>query len=145
MGCRTFTSTACMLAAAALTLTAQPALRRATTIAAIRAYPGFYHQQTVLVVGEIRKGIDMIRPRDPRRAAVLDAWLSELLKTFVDRMLPVGLEVAMEWGRMAAAGQPPLIDGLLAATAKAHRLTLVTRNVADVARTGVPVVNPFEG
>ena len=100
---------------------------------------------SVLVVGEIRKGIDMIRPRDPRRAAVLDAWLSELLKTFVDRMLPVGLEVATECGRMAAAGQPPLIDGLLAATARAHRLTLVTRNVADVARTGVTVVNPFEG
>ena len=97
----------------------------------------------MLVVGEIRKGIDMIRPRDPRRAAVLDAWLSELLKAFVDRILPVGLDVALEWGRMAAAA-PPLIDGLLAATARAHRLTLVTRNVADVARTGVPVVNPFE-
>ena len=45
---------------------------------------------------------------------------------------------------MAAAGQPPVIDGLLAATAKAHRLTFVTRNVADVARTGVPVIDPFE-
>jgi len=100
---------------------------------------------SVLVVGELRKGIEMLRPRDPRRAAVIDAWLSRLLDAFADRILPVGLEVAMEWGRLAAAGQPPLIDGLLAATAKAHRLTLVTRNVADVARTGVPVVNPFEG
>jgi predicted nucleic acid-binding protein len=100
---------------------------------------------SVLVVGELRKGIDMLRPRDPRRAAVIDAWLSQLLDAFVDRILPVGLEVALEWGRLAAAGQPPLIDGFLAATAKAHRLTLVTRNVADVARAGVPVVNPFEG
>ena len=100
---------------------------------------------SVLVVGELRKGIEMLRPRDPRRAAVIDAWLSRLLDAFADRILPVGLEVATEWGRLAAAGQPPLIDGLLAATAKAHRLTLVTRNVADVARTGVPVVNPFEG
>jgi len=100
---------------------------------------------SVLVVGELRKGIDMLRPRDPRRAAVIDAWLSQLLDAFVDRILPVGLEVALEWGRLAAAGQPPVIDGLLAATAKAHRLTLVTRNVADVVRTGVPVVNPFEG
>jgi len=100
---------------------------------------------SVLVVGELRKGIEMVRPRDPRRAAAIDEWLSELLHAFIDRILPVGLDVAMEWGRMVAAGQPPLIDGLLAATAKAHRLTLVTRNVADVARTGVPVVNPFEG
>ena len=100
---------------------------------------------SVLVVGELRKGIEMLRLRDPRRAAEIEAWLSRLLDAFADRILPVGLEVAMEWGRLAAAGQPPLIDGLLAATAKAHRLTLVTRNVADVARTGVPVVNPFEG
>ena len=54
---RTFTSTAILLAAAAAVITAQPQPRRATTITAIRAYPGFYHQQTVLVVGEI-KGMD---------------------------------------------------------------------------------------
>jgi predicted nucleic acid-binding protein len=54
-------------------------------------------------------------------------------------------QVAEEWGRMSAATQPPpVIDGLMAATASVHRLTLVTRNVADVARTGVPLVNPFE-
>jgi predicted nucleic acid-binding protein len=54
-------------------------------------------------------------------------------------------DVAEEWGRLGASAQPPpAIDGIMAATAKVHRLILVTRNVADVARTGVAVLNPFE-
>jgi predicted nucleic acid-binding protein len=100
---------------------------------------------SVLAVGEIRKGIEMLRPRDPRRAVALEAWLAELVEAYGGRILPVTVAVAEEWGRLAAAAQPPVIDGLMAATARAHRLTLATRNVADVARTGVPVVNPFEG
>ena len=54
-------------------------------------------------------------------------------------------EIAEEWGRFTVPpGAPPVVDGLLAATAKVHRLTLVTRNITDVVRTGVSVVNPFE-
>ena len=100
---------------------------------------------STLVVGEVRQGIDRLRVRDPTQADVLDHWLTGLLSAYQDRILPITVDVAQEWGRLSAAPQPPpVVDGLMAATAKVHRLTLVTRNVADVARTGVPVLNPFE-
>jgi predicted nucleic acid-binding protein len=100
---------------------------------------------SVLVVGEIRRGIDLARVRDRGRAAALDSWLDQLVDTYQDRVLAVSIAAAEEWGRMLAVPQPPpIVDTLMAATAKAHRLTLVTRNVKDVARTGVPMVNPFE-
>jgi predicted nucleic acid-binding protein len=57
----------------------------------------------------------------------------------------VTVDIAEEWGRLNVSAQrPPIVDGLMAATAKVHKLTLVTRNVADVAMTGVRVLNPFE-
>ncbi len=99
---------------------------------------------STLVVGEIRQGIERIRPRDPQQAEVLERWLVGLLGSYRSRILPVTVDVAQEWGRISAALRPPVVDGLMAATARVHRLTLVTRNVADVARTGVPLVNPFE-
>jgi predicted nucleic acid-binding protein len=100
---------------------------------------------STLVVGEIRQGIERVRPRDPRQADALDRWLTRLLSGYRDRILPVTVEVAQEWGRLHALPQPPpAVDGLLAATARVHRLTLVTRNVADLAGTGVAVLNPFE-
>lgn len=100
---------------------------------------------STVVIGEIRRGIERLRPRDPKQARVLDRWLNGLTTTYVDRLLPVTMEVADEWGRMSAIPEPPpVIDGLMAATARVHNLTLVTRNVADVARTGIPVINPFD-
>ena len=99
---------------------------------------------SVLVLGEIRKGVERVRPNDPARARALEAWLSAVKKSFSDRVLPVDQAVADEWGRMAAKRPVATIDALLAATAKVHRLTLVTRNVADVADLGAPVLDPFE-
>jgi len=100
---------------------------------------------SVLVLGEIRQGIERIRRSDVARAAALERWLEGLVGGYRDRILPVTAEVAREWGRLGASAQPPpAVDGLLAATARVHRLVLVTRNVDDVAGTGVPVVNPFE-
>jgi predicted nucleic acid-binding protein len=61
-----------------------------------------------------------------------------------DRVLPVDEPIADAWARLSAPDPLPLIDGLLAATAKVHGLTLVTRNAADVARTGVAVLDPFK-
>ncbi len=99
---------------------------------------------SALVVGEIRKGVELARRRDPRKAEVLKTWLSDVLSGFRDRVLPVDATVAEEWGRINAIRPVPVIDALLAATAKANDLTLVTRNEADVAGLGVEVLNPFQ-
>jgi len=99
---------------------------------------------SALVVGEIRKGVELARRRDPRKAEVLETWLSDVLSGFGDRVLPVDATAAEEWGRMNAIRPVPVIDALLAATAKANDLTLVTRNEADVAGLGVAVLNPFQ-
>ena len=97
-----------------------------------------------LVLGEIRKGVELARRRDPRRAEALEVWLTDVMSRFGDRVLPVDTAVAEQWGRMNAVRSLPVIDGLLAATAKANGLTLVTRNVADVAELDVDILNPFE-
>ena len=97
-----------------------------------------------LVLGEIRKGVELVRRRDPRKAEALEAWLAEVMSHFGNRVLPVDTAVAEQWGRMNAIRPLPVIDALMAATAKANGLTLVTRNAADVAGLDVDVLNPFE-
>jgi toxin FitB len=99
---------------------------------------------SVLVLGEIRKGIERARQNDPAQARALERWLSRVSEAFGDRVLPVDQPVADTWGRMSAKRPVPAIDGLLAATAKVHRMTLATRNVSDVADLGAEVLNPFE-
>jgi predicted nucleic acid-binding protein len=99
---------------------------------------------SVLVVGEIRQGIERLRRRDVRQAEVYEAWLAVLRRVYRDRVIPITTEVAEEWGRLNVPNPIAGIDGLMAATAKVHDLTLVTRNIADISRAGVRVVNPFE-
>ena len=99
---------------------------------------------SALVLGEIRKGVELARRRDPTKAAALEAWLDELITGFGERILALDAVVAEEWGRIGAIRTVPVIDALLAATAKAKGLTLVTRNTAEVAGLGVEVVNPFQ-
>jgi toxin FitB len=98
---------------------------------------------SVLVTGEIRRGIEAIRKRDVRAASALEGWLQALVQAHSDRVLPVDVAIADEWGRLDARGSLPVADGLLAATARVHDLILVTRNVKDVARTGIDVLDPF--
>lgn len=98
-----------------------------------------------LTVGEIRRGIESIRRRDPQAATALDSWLSRVVDHHRDRILSVDRAVAEEWGRMSVPDPPPVVDGLLAATAKTMGLTLATRNTGDIARTGVSYVDPFSG
>jgi len=98
---------------------------------------------SVLTLGEIRKGIELIDRRDRTAAEALNGWLLGLLAGYEDRILPVDLEVAEEWGRLSVPDPLPVIGGLLAATAKIHDLTLATRNVRDIERTGAAWVNPF--
>ena len=99
---------------------------------------------SVLVLGEIRRGIERARRSDPARARALDTWLSTLKHSYGDRILPIDQMVADEWGSMSATRPAATVDSLLAATAKVHRMTLATRNVADVAGLGADVLNPFE-
>ncbi|MGB8353123.1 MAG: type II toxin-antitoxin system VapC family toxin [Chthoniobacteraceae bacterium] len=99
---------------------------------------------SVLVVGELKRGVELKRRRDPASADVLDQWLTRLTKLYSERILPVTLEIAQEWGRLGAIRSLPPEDGLLAATASIHGLTLVTRNVKDVEGLGVPLLNPWE-
>jgi predicted nucleic acid-binding protein len=99
---------------------------------------------SVLVIGEIRRGIERLRSRDPQAAASLAGWLTQVITGHRDRILAVDHVVAEEWGRMTAVRPLSTVDSLLAATAKVHGLTLVTRNVTDIAATGVAYLNPFE-
>lgn len=98
---------------------------------------------SVLTVGEIRRGIESIHRRDRTRALSLNRWFRALVTEYEARLLPVDQKVAEEWGRMNAVRTLPAVDSLLAATARVHGLTVVTRNTTDVAHTGVPCLNPF--
>ena len=98
---------------------------------------------SVLTIGELRRGIDGIRRRDPKTAAELNRWLRTVVESYQDRILAVDRATAEEWGRMNVPDPLPVIDGLLAATAKVHGLSLVTRNTKDIARTGVNYLDPF--
>ena len=98
---------------------------------------------SALVLGEIRRGIELARRHDPQKAKVLEAWLEEVIYGFGDRILDVDAQVADEWGRMNAIRPLPVIDALIAATARANSLTFVTRNVSDVQGVGVDLLNPF--
>lgn len=98
---------------------------------------------SVLTIGEIRRGVENVRRRDPDAARALDSWLARLGEAYRDRILPVDRAIAEEWGRMNAPDPLPVVDGLLAATARVIGLTLATRNVADVDGAGVEFVDPF--
>jgi predicted nucleic acid-binding protein len=98
---------------------------------------------SVLVLAEIRRGIELKRRTDPTQAADLDHWFANARQRLGARVLPVDEPVAETWARLSVPDPLPVVDGLLAATAKVHGLVLVTRNVAQVARTGVAVLDPF--
>lgn len=98
---------------------------------------------SVLLVGELRQGIERIRLRDQASAAALDRWAQELLDGYRDRMIPIDAAVSDRWGRLNVPDPISAVDGLLAATALVHSLVLVTRSVRHIERTGVRHLNPF--
>jgi hypothetical protein len=99
---------------------------------------------STLVLGEIRKGIELARPKDAGKAATLERWLRKVETAFGERVLGIDNAISDHWGRMSAIRPLPVIDGLLAATALTNGLTLVTRNDRDVAGLGATVLNPFK-
>jgi predicted nucleic acid-binding protein len=98
---------------------------------------------SVLVVGELRQGVERLARRDPAQAAPLELWLEELLSSFADRLVPISARIADRWGRLNVPNPLPVIDGLLAATALEHDWIFVTRNEADVVSTGARLLNPW--
>ena len=100
---------------------------------------------SVLVVGELRRGVELLRRRDKRAGKRLSDWLTTVTTEYGDRIIPITTEVCERWATLNVPDPVPVIDGLLAATALERDLVLVTRNTADVERTGVAVVNPFAG
>jgi predicted nucleic acid-binding protein len=99
---------------------------------------------SVMVVGEIRHGIERLARRDPGRAGVFEKWLIDLQELYGNRVVPVTAAIAEVWGRLNAGDPLPVVDSLMAATALVHGWTFVTRNTADVVQTGVRLINPFE-
>lgn len=103
---------------------------------------------SVLTIGEICKGIATL-PASQKRAT-LQGWLdTDVRSWFAGRILPVTEAIAERWGYLAAAAKQQgmtlaVVDGVIAATALHHDLTVVTRNVKDFAGLGVDVFNPWD-
>jgi predicted nucleic acid-binding protein len=98
---------------------------------------------SAITVGEIMKGVTMKLRADPPAAAALLRWLDELRLVYASRILPVDDAVATSWGRLMAERSRPVLDTLIAATARVHNKIVVTRNVADFADAGVTVLDPW--
>ena len=98
---------------------------------------------SVLVLGELRRGIERLRRKDAVGAGALNDWLRNVISAHGSRVLPVTSDIADCWGRMGVEQPLPVIDALLGATARVHHLTVVTRNEQDLDRTGADVLNPF--
>jgi predicted nucleic acid-binding protein len=102
---------------------------------------------SVITIGELQKGISKL-PSGTKRDG-LATWVTEdLTARFRERILPIDIQVAATWGTMLgkaeSQGKPiPVVDGLIGATARVHECVVVTRNVADLERTGVEVFNPW--
>ena len=99
---------------------------------------------SVITVGEIRRGIELIRHRgDARQARQLEAWLELILQEFEDHILDFAHDEAQLWGRLRVPHPENAIDKQIAATALTHDLTLVTRNIEHFEGLGVRIFNPF--
>ena len=100
---------------------------------------------SAVTVGELRRGVELIRYRgDAAQAALLEQWLVGVLQDYADRVLPFDAEAAHVWGRLRVPSPAHELDKQIAATALIHDLTVVTRNVADFESSTVALFNPFD-
>ncbi len=100
---------------------------------------------SVLTIGEMNKGIAKKRLTDPQAASLIETWARRIETDFSDRILEVDATAARMWGDLSATGRPPVIDTLIAATALAHGLTVVTRNTKDFLASRALLLNPWSG
>lgn len=98
---------------------------------------------SVLTLGELRKGVALKQRSDHAAARLLSEWVDGLEYSFADRVVGLDAATARVWGELSAERPRPVIDTLLAATAIVHRLTLVTRNTADIEGIAVKVLDPW--
>jgi predicted nucleic acid-binding protein len=99
---------------------------------------------SAITIGELRRGVDLIRHRgDRNQADALENWLALLLQDYADRVLALDSEAAQLWGHLRVPNPQHPLDKQIAAIALLHDLTVVTRNTADFSPTGVRVNNPF--
>jgi len=119
-----------------------------SVVAWLRAHQGDVLFLSVVTIGEIQQGISRLPVS--QRQMDLRVWLEEsLLAVYADRILPIDTAVMIHWGTLTArlrkqGKKMPVMDALIAAIALQHNLTLVTRNVADFAHTGLPLINPWD-
>jgi predicted nucleic acid-binding protein len=100
----------------------------------------------VVTLFEIERGILLLGRRDRSQAGHLRQWFgTRLMPDFEGRILPVDAAVALRCAALHAPDPLPGRDGLIAATALVHGMTVVTRNVRDFEATGVPLLNPWDG
>lgn len=97
---------------------------------------------SAVTIGEIQAGIELTREQDGSKAAELEQWLGLVSASY--NVLPMDAMVFREWARLMHRASDTLYeDAMIAATARVHKLTVVTRNVSDFKHFGVEVLNPF--
>jgi hypothetical protein len=97
-----------------------------------------------ITVGELRRGVELIRGRgDSQQAAALETWLATVLRDYQDRILALDADAAQVWGRLRVPHPQHELDKQIAAIALVNELTVVTRNTPHFEATGTRLVNPF--
>lgn len=99
---------------------------------------------SVVTLGELRRGVERVRRRDPAAADALEGWLKRTSIEFGDRIIAVDQNIADRWGRLGTPDPIPAVDGLIAATALERDLVVVSRDRKHFSRIGVPHLDPFE-
>jgi predicted nucleic acid-binding protein len=108
----------------------------------LRAVPSDKLHLSALTIGELQAGVEVTRAQDPEKAEEIEFWIDQVANTW--NVLSLDARVMRAWARLMVGRQDELIeDGMIAAVAVVHRLTVVTRNVRDFERFGVAIVNPF--
>lgn len=113
----------------------------------VRSWIGAQREQdlylSAITVGELERGLELQKRRDPASANELEVWIRRTVAAFLDRVIPFGQEEARVWGLLSARTGNPSADNQIAATALVHGATLATRNVRHFGATGVAIIDPF--